>query len=41
MSAQAPGFIDTHGRFDEAGRRAVARYSALKLFPGLAARMNL
>jgi 6-methylsalicylate decarboxylase len=32
--------LATHGRFDEAGRRAVARDNALKLFPGLAARMS-
>jgi len=32
--------LATHSRFDEAGRRAVARDNALKLFPGLAARMN-
>jgi predicted TIM-barrel fold metal-dependent hydrolase len=32
--------LATHGRFDEAGHRAVARDNALRLFPGLAARVT-
>src|SRR5262249_61516759 len=32
--------LANHGRFGEAGRSAVARGNALRLFPGVSARMN-